>query len=197
MGTLDRSLKIVIDRLVRNRNIPKYQFERAVEPFLSIFLEEALERCLGEPLNFVVAEFPLKKPENAQSTNADYLFRLATGDWLLVELKTERSRVRLEQLEVYQSCVGSRFEHLVARLETIENATRQKRKYKHLRSALEGHRPYDGKVQVLYVTPHKTTPFEAGLTRVQWKSFEEIFNEFESVEHPELWRFVSRLVAAV
>lgn len=197
MSSVETSVEVVVDRLVRNRNSPKYQFERAVEPFLNLFLGEALGRSLGTSLEFVVPEFPLKKPNNARSTNADYLFREASGDWLLVELKTERTAVKSSQIDVYESCVGSCFRDLVFSLEEIKETTKQKKKYEHLLLEVNKHSPHDGRVNVMYVSPHKRTPIGRKSTNIQWKSFDALFENFESETHPEFWRIVSRLVAAI
>ncbi|MCG5529074.1 MULTISPECIES: hypothetical protein [Halorhodospira] len=197
MTSVDTSVELVVDRLILNRMIPKYQFERAVEPFLSLFIEEALERSLGHSLEFVVAELPLKKPNNAQSTNVDYLFREATGDWLLVELKTERAVVRPQQIEIYESRVGSLFRDVVSPIEEIQKASRQKKKYGQLLVELNKYRPHDGKINVMYVTPHKKSPIQTKSTKIQWRSFDDLFENFESKAHPELWQIVSRLVDAI
>jgi len=75
MRTIEDSILRVIERVLCSRRIPKYQFERASEPFLSLFIEEALQTLKKTNIKFIVPEFPLKKADNAQSTNADYLFK--------------------------------------------------------------------------------------------------------------------------
>ena len=197
MTSLESSMEAVVERLVQLRSIPKYQFERAVEPLLSLFIKEALQQRFNETMDFVVAEFPLKKNNNNQSTNADFLFRSRNGDWILVEIKTERTSVRPEQIEVYDSRVGVRFRKLWDDLMDIVNATSKKSKYDMLVSELNKHRPHHGVMQALYITPHDKSPIEKYSTKVQWCSFVELFGEFRSERHPDLWRLVSRLVDAI
>jgi hypothetical protein len=151
----------------------------------------------SEEPKFVVAEFPLKKRNNNQSTNADFLFRAEPNDWILVEMKTEKSPLRLEQMEVYTSRVGSRFSDLLADLTEIESATNRRNKYKHLLGQIEKHKPYNGKIRVLYITPHEESPIQEHSNRIEWCSFKQLFRDFKSIRHPELWKYGSKLVDAI
>src|SRR4051812_24060759 len=63
----------VIDQLSRDRVLPKYAFERRFDAFISPFLPELLANELGGTFHFIASEFPLKKPDGAQSVNVDAL----------------------------------------------------------------------------------------------------------------------------
>lgn len=197
MTSLANSVEQIVHRLASNRNIPKYQFERAIEPFIGIFLEEALEQYLNTPIKLVILEYPLKKTGSNQSTNADFLFRTADQNWYFVEIKTERTTLRKEQLQVYQSRVRSKFSDIHEALDEIESASKSKHKYRHLRSKLDEHQPFDGIVEVLYITPHTESPIGAISNDIKWCSFEQLFSGFKSSKHPELWKYVSKLVNAI
>jgi len=58
---LDETISKVVERLERNRNFPKYQFERSIDVFLSLFIEEYLNVHCNADVQYVAAEFPLKK----------------------------------------------------------------------------------------------------------------------------------------
>lgn len=193
MTTIEKSLSSVISRLTINRHIPKYQFERASEPFLSFFIEEALGVWLNTSLTFVVPEFPLKKSDNSQSTNADYLFKADSGAWLLVEVKTETGTIRPEQLEVYVVNKNRKFESLVSDITSIVKDTNDKKKYEYLLKEIGKYTPeLKGPLRIIYITPHKESPIAS--EGIEWVSFETLFSKFKSTKHPELWSYVSILV---
>ncbi len=62
----------MFDVLVANKRLPKYQFERRVDIFVSVFLADVLTALFGGTYQLVVPELPLKKDDNHQSTNVDY-----------------------------------------------------------------------------------------------------------------------------
>lgn len=84
MTHLRESVAELISSIQSNRVVPKYQFERASEPFLAMFLAEALETAGYGRLEYLAPEFPLKKRGSSQSTNVDHTLKSENGDWLLV-----------------------------------------------------------------------------------------------------------------
>ena len=87
----------IVHVIHKDRHIPKYQFERHVDSLLVPFLPEILAYGLGGVFQVVASEFPLKKLDNNQSTNADALLHQSgpedqAGTWWLFELKTDPGR---------------------------------------------------------------------------------------------------------
>ena len=114
-------LEYLLENINDSRKIPKAQVERAISPFLDIFIEEIIssalkhnEECSGNIIK-ICPEFPLKKPgDTKQSTNIDWLMcNPDKKQILLVELKTSdssvessfkrRSNQEKSQFEIYQS----------------------------------------------------------------------------------------------
>jgi hypothetical protein len=63
-----------LHRLVANKDLPKYQFERIIDGFLGMFLADIVEHLQdSQRVDLVAQEFPLKKPGSYQSTNMDYI----------------------------------------------------------------------------------------------------------------------------
>jgi len=94
-------LEYLLVNINESRKIPKAQVERAISPFLDIFIEEILSGALKHDEEYsgniikICPEFPLKKPgETYQSTNIDWLMcNSEKKQILLVELKTSDSSV--------------------------------------------------------------------------------------------------------
>lgn len=192
---LDSSLNVVIDRLTFNAKTPKFQLERAIEVFLSIFLEEFLSEKLNDELKIIVQEFPLKKSSNNQSTNVDYLMHGKNFGNVLVELKTNET-LREKQVEVYIDISTKSVKSHIDEIKKISEASKNK-KYHHLLSTLNnsdidiGDQP----LPVIFITPHKQKPKAIG--DFMWFSLAELFNDFESINHPELWSKVKQLKSVV
>jgi hypothetical protein len=96
-------------RIMEGLMIPKVQTERAVGPILEVFLETVLTQALGAdpelsgPLVMICSEFPLRKPDNLQSTNIDWLmYNRERSQLLFVELKTSDTSVAEEQAAIYR-----------------------------------------------------------------------------------------------
>src|SRR3954464_12722485 len=56
------------------RVLPKYQLERRLDAVIALLLPEVLRELKGWDVESVTPEFPLKKPDNNQSTNVDHLY---------------------------------------------------------------------------------------------------------------------------
>ena len=88
--------------------IPKSQIERVVGPILSMFLAVVLTETFREnqnlsgSLDMVCPEFPLKKKDNWQSTNIDWLmYNKDRKQLLFVELKTSDTSINDDQNSIY------------------------------------------------------------------------------------------------
>lgn len=90
--------------------IPKSQVERAVGPILSMFLGIVLtetfrnDQDLSGSIVMVSPEFPLKKLDNWQSTNIDWLmYNTLRKQLLLIELKTSDTSINDGQNFIYRN----------------------------------------------------------------------------------------------
>jgi hypothetical protein len=135
-------VKTMMDNIMEGVMIPKVQIERAVGPIMSMFLPEVLTKTLFEdpvlsgPLELICQEFPLKKQDNRQSTNIDWLmYNTERKQLVFVELKTSDTSVYdPEQIAVYrekQETVrreGGSF--LIEDLEQLRDASQESGKYR-------------------------------------------------------------------
>lgn len=126
-----RLLDAIIDQ---GRNIPKFQVERAISPLIGLYLVpimSALRGCNDDEIVMLAAEFPLKKANNNQSTNIDWLmYDKKSKNLLLIELKTEAASYRQDQCDIYGRIVDGRepWQELCAGFSEVKNASRN-RKY--------------------------------------------------------------------
>lgn len=140
---MERNGPVFAERLMaevlRLNGIPKVQVERIVGPILGIFLPQVLSDLLKFPgaatgFEVIAPEFPLKREDNRQSTNVDWLaLHRPSGTVVLFELKTAVDSVDREQLDVYE-----RTRHRIERngagfllddLRVIHGASAQSAKY--------------------------------------------------------------------
>lgn len=171
-------LRLLLLNLVNDKRLPKYQFERRIDCFLTPFLPEIVTKVIGKggQARLVAPEFPIKKKTDTdgnvsnQSTNADHLMILRDRPdepdaWLLVELKTDSGSYNAEQAEIYRNAVLDGWPRLRADLETIRNASKKKDGYteliKRVDTVAEDSPP--DRVEVLYLTPGylPTEPFHS------------------------------------
>lgn len=104
----NKFLSLLMERIVESHQIPKVQVERVVSPILSMFVADALTKkfanndSLRGKYELVCMEFPLKKPENSQSTNIDFLLvNTTTLSIVFLEIKTDSRSIDRNQLEIY------------------------------------------------------------------------------------------------
>ncbi len=125
--------------ILRLHRIPKVQVERIVGPILGIFLPDVLGPLLedaqgGVGFEVISPEFPLKRSDNNQSTNIDWLvLHRRLGLVVLFELKTASDSIDRAQLETYE-LVRQRIEReggafLMDDARQIRNASPQRAKY--------------------------------------------------------------------
>ncbi|MBS4054798.1 MAG: hypothetical protein KGZ64_08510 [Thermaerobacter sp.] len=140
------------------RQLPKYQLERRIDVLLAPFIGEIIAGVLGGEAVFVIPEFPLKKENNNESNNSDYLVLLKSSDnahqWILVVLKTDHSSIKAAQLKYYQTAQKEGFATLYEKTQQIATSKNANRKHRTLQSQLE-HYPKDGSVRVVYLAPEK------------------------------------------
>ena len=152
-------------QLVENgRRTPKVQVERSIGPILGFFLEKAISDLLGREVMTLAPEFPLKKAEDNQSTNIDWLMYDKTrNELLLVELKTENTSFRKEQLTTYLRLVTNEapWEGIKRDLCRIGKASKSRKKYentwKELGTKTENFPQIESAVlNVIYLAPEST-----------------------------------------
>lgn len=199
-GGLDASLTAMIDRLIANKSYPKYQFERASEVFFAPFIEEWLGDQLSCDMSLVAMEFPLKKEQNNQSTNADYLLYSDEPRWWLVEMKTDLNSLRSTQVCAYRAALnsGKSFDQFVDEVATkIRGNSRKKAKYDSLLASLQSvdGRDFDAPLGVAFITPDVERP-QVLDDQIWWGSLLSMLDSFEPKQHQELWEHVKRLKAA-
>lgn len=106
--------------------------------FFALFLPDVLGAHFGMCMNpILVPEFPIKNPENNQSSKVDYLALQQSQDGktrraFLVELKTDMGSRREEQDRVLGYAVHRQTKNLILDVLEICRATNEKPKYVHL-----------------------------------------------------------------
>lgn len=150
-----------LHRLVANKDLPKYQFERIIDGFLGMFLADIVKHVQdADHVELVAQEFPLKKPGSFQSTNMDYvLFRHdehdRAGAWVFLELKTDPRSVRSVQDQIYAGILDSAtMPALMDDVRSITERSSQAAKYEVLHSRFDGF-PLDREIEVMYLAPDK------------------------------------------
>lgn len=146
-------------QVVDNKNLPKYQFERVIDFCLGTFLPLIMSAIDGAPVELVTQEFPLKKPQNNQSTNMDYvLFRGSGGTrptgWIFLELKTDPRSVRVTQNDINVRLITDEvtMQSLVEDLETITANSSLGTKYAEHHERLEKfRRDFDKSIELVYL----------------------------------------------
>jgi hypothetical protein len=148
--------------------IPKFQVERAISPLLGIFLSDILKEKPANvstdksenKIEIICAEFPLKKAENNQSTNIDWLMYDEDREELIFfELKTSDSSYKQEQFDIYDSISNKNsFSFLIDDLEKIRNASSEHGKYAKI---IEDTKKFEyeirscTKARIVYLVPKK------------------------------------------
>lgn len=115
------------------------QVERIVGPILGLFLPDVIGPLIGDApgdtgFEVVSPEFPLKRADNNQSTNIDWLLIDRRGGLVvLFELKTATDSIDRNQLDIYEQ-VRQRVERetasfLMSDVRLIQGASSQRAKY--------------------------------------------------------------------
>ena len=136
-------VEALMDHIMEGAIIPKVQIERAVGPILSMFLADVLTETLRDDptlsgsIAMICPEFPLKKADNNQSTNIDWLmYNRERQQLLFVELKTSDTSFDTGQNQIYRAIRdavrsdGGSF--LMEDLEQLKNASTEAGKYRYI-----------------------------------------------------------------
>jgi hypothetical protein len=179
----------VFDVLVSNKRLPKYQFERRVDIFVNVFLADVLGALFGGTYRLVVPEFPLKKDDNHQSTNVDYLLFHTTPDgeekWVFLELKTAAGSIGQEQLDIYRRSVARGMPALMSDLPLLRDRTKARAEYDELALRLSA-LPHDRPIEIVYLAPVAMIEADLG-PGGRSVTFEQL-RSVEIARHPEVWR---------
>jgi hypothetical protein len=187
-------LQETFESLVQNKKTPKYQFERRIDAILNSFLPEILLELYGWHTEVIAPEFPLKKEDNNQSTNVDYLlFRhsnnRAQKAWVFFELKTDDGSIRSGQVDVYINAMQLGMPRLYRDLEQIAKASKEKKKYIELLSRFDS-RQLDIPIELVYLSPsqlHTNTP---GIHLISFSELQHI----ELQRHGQVWKMFKTIV---
>ena len=113
---------------------PKYQLERRIDIFFTLYLPEILKKeGINVELDDIFPEFPLKK-ENNQSTNADYaVFENKENEvkLYLIELKTEMNSISDSQIKYYKNVQGKKLTEVLEKIIQIQESKNCKQWYKY------------------------------------------------------------------
>jgi len=161
-------IETLMEHIMESAMIPKAQVERAVGPILSMFLAEVLTETfrddpdLSGEIKMVCPEFPLKKEDNRQSTNIDWLMLNTFRKMLyFVELKTSETSVNDNQNSIYRTKQekvhnqGGGF--LLRDVEILRDASTESGKYSYIiEHRIAPHRDliaHCRNVRLLYIVP--------------------------------------------
>jgi hypothetical protein len=137
-------LEKLISELEQLNKVPKFQLERAVSPLLGIFIKQIINSQFNARTTISIPEFPLKKKDNNQSTNIDWLLIDTINKTLyLIELKTDYLSLRDEQSTIYKSVIDKLTEDqnasfLQEDIDLIMQASNRKDKYKSINDTFAG-----------------------------------------------------------
>lgn len=196
----------LLESLVQNKKLPKYQFERRIDAILHLFLPDLLTQHFGHEVETLVAEFPLKKEGNRQSTNVDYLMVMRDSDnfikyWLFFELKTDDSSVEAKQIDIYESAMYKRMPTLISDIHEIMSGTTAVSKYMHLLERLKFIPDYDRTpIRVIYLSPTIPTRFQYPRQLESARIYPLTFSELEKISvkrFPEAWNLFRKIVIPV
>jgi len=211
----DAYLEQALANLVANKKLPKYQFERAVDAFLGVFLPAIVEQLTPAtgPVRLVAQEFPLKKPDSNQSTNVDYVLFDAGNDvmpWIFLELKTDSGSMKDSQALIYaQRLPTATMSQLLDDVRGIMGVSKVPAKYAALLERFTGFEDHDGHARAVYLTPGEASLADLlpeGTDPRITASFGQILScvTFSSLGHvhldsyPEAWAlFIGRVVPEV
>lgn len=189
--SLSDSVKEMVGRLCKNKKLPKYQFERCADVFISLFLGDWLKKLINEiHLDYAANEFPFIKPESHQSTNIDYVF-IGKNTIYLIELKTDKSSYRNEQIENYGYLKTiDKFKEIREPIKRIKSSSRKSEKYEYLLTRFDGEAYDEMKVEIIFITP---SPKPKALDGSDWKwhALEDFISCKDlDTPHQELWKII-------
>jgi hypothetical protein len=149
--------------------VPKFQLERAVSPLLGIFIKEIINSQFNVRTTISIPEFPLKKMDNNQSTNIDWLLiDVINKSLFLIELKTDILSLSDEQSTIYKSVIDKlssvqNASFLQEDITKILRASKRKDKYHTITDKLstdEINLSDYNKIEVIYLVPNEIGPYK-------------------------------------
>ncbi len=185
--------------LMKNKEIPKYQFERRIDTILEQFLPDIISQRYGGKVEFVAPEFPIKKDENNQGNNADFLLYQNNvnneGFWIMAELKTDDDSIRIDQLELYRSALAKGMKAMIDDVTTIRNsAYGRMHKYDVLLNRLAQYES-DNPLKIVYII---LTQSNASYYKKQYPEFDfigvEELKQFVPQSYENEWEIMRRVV---
>lgn len=138
--TIEQRIEQLFSLLTEWRAFPNYQLERRVDIFFALYLKDILRHCYsGHEFDLIVPEFPLRvgtmypdapKRQRNLSVKVDYAcFDSKRKVCVLLELKTDHSSVRADQLENMRVAKRKGLDALLKGALDLRSASRSKRKY--------------------------------------------------------------------
>ncbi len=138
-------INYLFDKLDNWRHHPKYQLERRVDLFFSLYLKEVLKEKFKDEKDFCMAdvlipEFPVRKgtirkefkehPHRNMSYNIDYLTTCKDSkNIIFVELKTDQKSINKRQTDYLEKTMETDFNLILEGIKELCKATKAKDKY--------------------------------------------------------------------
>lgn len=198
----------LVAHLIDGAMIPKVQVERSIGPVLGFFMADALTTLLDNGSVVMLSpEFPIRKLDNKQSTNIDWLMLdLTSNELLLVELKTTDTTFRAEQAAIYEELQAriqaQSAEFLLSDLTEIGNASQEHGKYQKVQQLMKDAYGVTDDVQlreklracrsskVIYLAPKvmsRPDSWTVGRDNWQWLSFGDLPETLAEGRYAEEW----------
>ena len=140
MTTSERpTIETLFRNLDRWRHCAGFPLEARVDAMIGLFLPKVIEDALGvgEMHPMVIPQFPLKKRDNNQSDRVDFLALSKDGARVfLVEVKTDMGSRREGQHEYLRRVKERGMACILSEFKEIAMASKSRKKYLHLLSAL-------------------------------------------------------------
>jgi hypothetical protein len=185
----NKFLDKLFEELKDLNKVPKFQLERAVSPLLGIFIREIINHAFTASTTISIPEFPLKKKDNNQSTNIDWLLIDDKRKILYcVELKTDKFSLRKKQSTIYKSVIDKLGEYKCATfleddINKILSLSKRKNKYKTITDKFKKHNiklsDYEN-FEIIYLVPDDSRFDDPRIKRLNFSQLPEkvkIFNE--------------------
>jgi len=194
-------LDVMMKNILEGSKIPKVQVEREIGPILGMFLPAILTNLFSQDTNssyqMIMPEFPLKKKENNQSTNIDYLLiNKNEKKIVLFELKTDRSSFNDKQKTIYEELKKTIRKQsaflLIKNLEFIRDASKKPEKYQYVFDRCKKYRELFKEIkttEIIYLTPK--TFDEPQANNIITISFGDLPEKIQTDYHDE-WRIIRK-----
>lgn len=162
-------LEELMENILKSTKIPKVQVERIIGSILSVFIADIvtekfknIKKYRGK-YKLVLQEFPLKKGNNLQSTNIDYiLYNKEKRIVVFLELKTDSDSFEPEQLRIYSKYKTMTHEDRKKLFDEnildIRKKSNKKKKYDFILQRLRNFKGLsndDNKLIIVYLAPEK------------------------------------------